>query len=107
MQCGTCVTGLCLSDSATSCPATEGGAATGGGAGNGGGVSCVTEPGQSLEPCIDLCKPTEYGVMTWNPYAGAVTSSDAGPAYVTPNVPSGCRGVGASPETAALCCPCE
>jgi len=84
---------VCASDSETSCPPTGGGS--------------VVPGGGSLEPCVDVCKPNEYGVAVSNLGGGVPGPTDAS---VGPNTPSTCYGpTGIFAFTGAhfLCCPCE
>jgi hypothetical protein len=94
LSCGSGTTEVCASDDVSSCPSGGGG---------------VNPGGASLEPCVDVCKANEYGLMVSNG-GGASGAADASSSAVGPNTPSSCygpTGIPAFTEAYALCCPCE
>jgi len=109
VTCGTCVTEVCVSNDPTGCPGNDAGAVGGGGASNGAGEGCTTPADQSLAPCVDACKPNEYGFTEFNGGGGAPGPDDGGGASQGPSIPSGCyhpSGVPNSTGGPLLCCPC-
>jgi hypothetical protein len=95
LQCGRGTMEVCASDSETTCPSGGGG---------------VNPGGASLEPCVDVCKANEYGLMVSNGGGGISATADSTSATVGPNAPSSCyspTGIPAFSDAHALCCPCE